>query len=382
MQLFQDNTNNIGSIFRVPLYDAKGRPIYGVNRKGDAGGGAFPIYGVLGDYLRLRYDSGAVYFYGVADAEKRCAYTRRGQEVTKDTTSFEDDTASYGTVFTSSDLRIDSASGDKPTYATAKSRANTWLNELVAKANANEIDILQLLEAGKFSLRCGALTPASIYNVASIVSYGQSGTAMLNISESAYATVSTNSEGAVSSASAYADILDQRWAYAMLWCFPNCAPGCKLKITVRSYARVRCYYGESFRGEDIYPEFTPDSYIIKAYPVDAAWTNNLGPAIPIDRYNVQNIAVPFPYRFSNGTSSNNTIWDSEIELTVPPSRILVAVIDAGQFLSWATSTVRAFAGYDTTSTRSSTFRRERYIRIYLNCRNVSSAATYAKPVAP
>lgn len=381
MQLFQDNTNT-GNLTRVPLYDAKGRPIYGSSRKGEAGGGAFPVYGLLGDLHRLRYDVGAVYFYGVADSEKTCAYTRKGQDVTKDTTSIEDNTVSYGDVYTYSDLRIDSASGDKPTYATAKSRANSWLNELTAKANANEIDILQLLEAGKFTLRCGALTPASIYGGASIVYYGQYPSSTLDITESAYATVSTNSEGAVSSASANADVSDRRRAFAMLWCFPSCAPGCKLKITVRSYARVQCYYEESLRGGNVYPEFTPDSYVIKAYPVAGEWTNNLGPAIPVDRYNVQNIAVSFPYQFANGTSSNNTIWDSEIELTVPPSRILVAVIDAGQFLSWATSAVRAFAGYDTTSTRSNTFRRERTIRINLNCRNVSGTATYAKPVAP
>lgn len=368
MKLFQD-TNKITDL--RPLYDAEGHRLYGTDGR--------PLYGDASGYDTLRYDNGTIHFYGVADAEKTCDYTRKGQIVKEDTTTLEDNMMSHGVVHTTNDLRIDAASGWSATYAAAKSQANTWLNELMDKANTNEIDILQLVEAGKFSLRS---VPSKIYNGYAITYYGSRFTSSIIITERGDARHSTNSQGETTGADASADIYDSRRVAAMLWCFPCCAPGCKLKITIKSYASVRCYYREALWRGDVYPEFTPDSYIIKAYPVDAAWTNNLGPAIPIDRANVQNIAVPFPYRFANSSSFNTTNWESEIELTVPPSRILVAVIDATQFFPWVNSAVRAFAGYDRTSAGTEYFQRYRSINIDLWCQNATIGSSTAKPVAP
>lgn len=372
MKLFQDTTS-LTQLRR--LYDAQGRPLY------DARGR--PLYGSSNNNLDLlRYDYGTVHFYGVADAKKTCDYTREGQTVTEDTTAFEDNAASYGTVTTSSDLRIDAADGWTGSFADAKSQANARLDELMAKANANEIDLLQWIEAGKCSLRAA---PADIYGGSPIANYGQYASASLYIRERADAGISTDSLGNVTSAEATADVSDRRTACAMLWSFPCCAPGCKLKITVKSSARVSCRYLPAFRGDDVYPDLTPDAYVIKAYPVAADWTNALDAAIPLDRYNVQDIAVPFPAGFANRASTSSTSWESEIQLTVPPSRILVAVIDPTQFLPWIDSAVRAFPGYERKpSTRSDDFLRSRTCDIYLRCgpANATSAYRNAVPVAP
>lgn len=371
MKLFQD-TNSLDILRR--LYDAQGRRLY------DAQGR--PLYGRLGtfnDLTRLRYDYGSVHFYGVADAEKTCDYTREGQTVKEDTTAFEDNAASYGRVMTYSDLRIDSADGWTGSFADAKSQANAWLDELMAKANANEIDLLQWIEAGKFSLRAA---PVKINGGGPIGHYGQY--ASLFIRESADARVSTDSLGSVTSATATADVSDRRYACAMLWCFPCCAPGCKLKITVKSSANVSCHYLPDFRGDGVYPDLTLGSYVIKAYPVAADWTNALDAAIPLDRYNVQDIAVPFPSGFANAASISATSWESEIQLTVPPSRILVAVIDPTQFLPWIDSAVRAFPGYERKPTSSSDyFMRSRTCDISLKCGMANATSNQnAVPVAP
>lgn len=370
MKLFRDNTT---LTWMAPLRDAQGRPIY------DAEGR--PIYGNSDTAKKLRYDTGAVGFRGVTDAEKTCEYTRSDGVVTENSTTFANNAASYGQVETDSILRIESED-DLVAYTAAKTRANQWMDELMGKATGNMIDILQWITGGKFALY--PPTPSAIYQGdfgTSILANARNAHSWLSISEEARATVSTTSSGDISRCSISANVRDIRRAHAMLWCFPTCAPGCKLKITIKSYAKFRCYYMKGARFGQVFPTLSQRSYTITAYPVNAAWTNQLNAAIPLDRYNPQNIAIPFPSNLVNGSSTNTTSWESEITIRVPASRILVAVIDPTQFLPWVNSAIRSYAGYETSTSSSNTFVRERNIDITISTEETTPPACNARPMA-